>query len=99
RWEQERLVGSPGAASGVRAGYTFTDQWAPRLGVTVDPLGHGKMKSFYNYGRFFKYIPLDMAERSLSTENDWTGSLFAPEFTVTGRGEGTHVVYEFLSRD
>ena len=95
RWEQERLVGSPGAASGVRAGYTFTDQWAPRLGVTVDPLGHGKMKAFYNYGRFFEYIPLDMAERSLSTENDWTGSLFAPEFTVNGAGQRIAVVNQF----
>src|SRR5690349_21539939 len=95
RWEQERLVGSPGAASGVRASYTFTDQWAPRLGVTVDPLGHGKTIAFYNYGRFFEYIPLDMAERSLSTENDWTGSLFAPEFTINGAGERIAVVNQF----
>src|SRR6185369_5266766 len=95
RWEQERLVGSPGAASGVRAGYTFTDQWAPRLGVTVDPLGHGKTKAFYNYGRFFEYIPLDMAERSLSAEQDWTGGFFVPEFTVNGAGERIAVVNKF----
>ena len=94
RWEQERLVGSPGS-SGVRAAYTFTDQWAPRLGVTVDPLGRGKTKAFYNYGRFFEFIPLDMAERSLSTEQDWTGSLFAPEFTVNSAGERIAVVNSF----
>ena len=94
RWEQERLVGSPGA-SGVRAGYSFTDQWAPRLGVTIDPRGHGNTKVFYNYGRFFEYIPLDMAERSLSTEQDWTGSLFAPEFTVNGAGQRIAVVNQF----
>ena len=94
RWEQERLVGSPGA-SGDRVGYSFTGQWAPRLGVTVDPLGRGNTKAFYNYGRFFEYIPLDMAERSLSTEQDWTGSLFAPDFTVNGAGQRIAVVNQF----
>jgi Carboxypeptidase regulatory-like domain len=78
RWEQERLVGSPGP-TGQRIGYTFTDQWAPRIGVTVDPLGRGKTKAYYNYGRFFEYIPLDLAERSLSAEKDWIGATFAPE--------------------
>jgi len=83
RWEQERLIGSPGP-TGARVGYTFTDQWAPRLGVTVDPLGKGKTKAFYNYGRFFEFIPLDMAERSLSAEQDWLGALYIPEFTTVG---------------
>ena len=86
RWEQERLIGSPGP-SGNRVAYTFTDQWAPRLGVTVDPLGHGKTKAFYNYGRFFEYIPLDLAERSLSAEKDWVGALFAPDFTTNAAGQ------------
>jgi hypothetical protein len=84
RWEQERLVGSPALSNNKRIGYTFTDQWAPRLGVTVDPLGHGKTKAFYNYGRFFEFIPLDLAERSLSAEQDWIGALFAPEFVTVG---------------
>jgi hypothetical protein len=83
RWEQERLVGSPGP-TGQRIGYTFTDQWAPRLGVTVDPLGRGKTKAFYNFGHFFEYIPLDLAERSLSAEKDWIGGWFVPEFTTVG---------------
>jgi hypothetical protein len=94
RWEQERLVGSPGP-SGNRVGYTFTDQWAPRLGVTVDPFGKGKTKAFYNYGRFFEFIPLDMAERSLSTEQDWTGGLFLPEFTTNGAGQRIAVINSF----
>ena len=93
RWEQERLTGSPGP-SGFRASYTFTGQWAPRLGVTVDPLGKGKTKAFYNFGRFFEYLPLDMAERSLSAEQDWTGSLFIPEFTIVD-GRRVAVVNEF----
>jgi hypothetical protein len=83
RWEQERLVGNPGR-SGQRIAYTFTDQWAPRLGVTVDPFGRGKAKAFYNYGRFFEYIPLDLAERSLSAEQDFTNAYFMPQFVTVG---------------
>jgi hypothetical protein len=79
RGEQERIVGNPGT-SGKRIGYSFTDQWAPRLGVTIDPIGKGNTKIFYNFGRFFEYIPLDLSERSLSAEKDFTGGRFAPEF-------------------
>ena len=94
RWEQERLNGSPGS-TGTRIHYTLTDNWAPRLGVTVDPLGHGKTKAFYNYGRFFEYLPLDLAERSLSAEKDWTGSLFIPEFTTNASGQRIAVINQF----
>ena len=83
RNEQERLIGSPDA-TGTRSGYSFTGQWAPRIGVTVDPLGKGKTKAYYNFGRFFEYIPLDLAERSLSSEQDWRSAEFFPEFTGTG---------------
>ncbi|HEX6719039.1 MAG TPA: carboxypeptidase regulatory-like domain-containing protein [Pyrinomonadaceae bacterium] len=94
RWEQEKLTGSPGP-SGARVHYSLTDNWAPRLGVTVDPLGRGKTKAFYNYGRFFEYLPLDLAERSLSSEKDWTGSLFVPEFTTNGSGQRIAVINQF----
>ncbi len=80
RWEEERMTGSPSAA-GNRVSYTFTGQYAPRVGVTVDPFGKGRMKAYYNFGRFFEYLPLDLAERSLSAEQDFTGGRFAPEFT------------------
>jgi hypothetical protein len=94
RWEQEKLIGSPGP-SGNRVHYTLTDQWAPRLGVTIDPVGRGKTKAFYNYGRFFEYLPLDLAERSLSAEKDWTGGLFIPDFTVNGAGQRIAVINQF----
>jgi hypothetical protein len=81
RWEQERLVGAPGV-TGERLNFTFTGQWSPRFGVTVDPFGKGKTKAFYNFGRFHEYIPLDLAERSLSTEKNFTGARYAPDFTI-----------------
>jgi hypothetical protein len=82
RTEQERVIGSPNSVTGQRYAYSFTDQWAPRIGVTVDPTGAGKMKVYYNFGRFFDYLPLDAAERSLSQEFDFTGFRFAPAFTI-----------------
>lgn len=86
RTEQERLIGSPGAVSNNRIAYSFTGQWAPRLGVTVDPVGRGKTKLSYNFGRFFEYIPLDLAERGLSNELG-TGLLhFAPDFFIDAAG-------------
>jgi hypothetical protein len=84
RHEQERLIGNPGA-DGNRIGYSFTGAWAPRLGATVDPFGKGRTKVYYNFGRFFEYIPLDLAERSLSAETDFRNGRFAPDFeTVNG---------------
>lgn len=82
RGEQERIVGNPGS-TGKRVAYSFTGQWAPRLGVTFDPMGKGKTKFSYNFARYFEYLPLDLAERSLSSEKDFTGARFAPQF-VTG---------------
>jgi hypothetical protein len=81
RWEEEKMIGSPGP-SGFRAHYTFTDNWSPRVGLTVDPFGKGKTKFFYNFGRFVEYFPLDAGERSLSAEKDFTGARVAPAYTL-----------------
>jgi hypothetical protein len=85
RNEQERLIGSPDDA-GNKLAYSFTGNWAPRIGVTVDPLGQGKSKAYYNFGRFFEYIPLDLAERSLSSEQSFRNAEFIPDFFIDGLG-------------
>jgi len=83
RWEQERILGTPNAQqSGKQLAYSFTGQWSPRFGVTLDPFGRGKTKAYYNFGRFHEYIPLNLAERSLSVEQAFLGALFIPEFTT-----------------
>ena len=93
RWETETMFGT--VQNGGRSHYALTDNWAPRLGVTVDPTGKGKMKAYYNFGRFFEYLPLDLAERSLSSEQDWTGGLFLPDFTVNGAGQRIATINPF----
>jgi hypothetical protein len=94
RWEQERLIGSPGLTDQLK--YSFTGQWSPRFGVTVDPTGAGKMKAYYNFGRFHEYIPLDLAERSLSTEKSFIGARYAPDFTIVN-GQPRAVINNFGS--
>ncbi len=75
RWEQETMYGDP---SCVESGdplsgtptcfYAFTGNWAPRLGVVVDPLGNRKSKAYLSFGRIFERIPLDLAQRSFGSE-------------------------------
>jgi hypothetical protein len=59
--------------------YTFTGNWAPRIGFTIDPKGQGKTKIFANYGVVFEKIPLDLAIRSLSVESSYIGMRFRPD--------------------
>ncbi|MBO0721961.1 MAG: hypothetical protein J2P41_14145, partial [Blastocatellia bacterium] len=85
RWEQERMVGSPGI-TGDRLNYVFSGNWSPRFGVTVDPFGKGKTKFYYNFGRFHEYIPLDLAERSLSAESDFRNGWYIPNYFIDAQG-------------
>ncbi len=71
RWEQWRMVGTD-------SGYTFTDNWSPRIGIAVDPFGDRKTKIFGNYARYDYQTPLDAAIRSLSAEKDILGVNLAP---------------------
>ena len=77
RWEQQHLQGDTLA-------YTFKDNWSPRLGVSIDPTGDKKTKIYANFGRYDYAIPLDLAERSLSNELDFTSAWFAPAYTNVG---------------
>jgi hypothetical protein len=72
RWEQQQMIGS-------LEKYTFTDNWSPRIGISIDPWGNRKTKIFANFGRYNETIPLDMAIRSLSAENDTAALIFLPE--------------------
>jgi hypothetical protein len=45
---------------------SLADQLSPRLGVVWDPTQQGRSKLFANYSRYYEYIPLDIADRSLS---------------------------------
>jgi hypothetical protein len=72
RWEQWKMQGT-------FSGYTFTDNWAPRVGVAIDPFGDRKTKIYGNFGRYNYQTPLDASIRSLSAERDILSLAFAPQ--------------------
>lgn len=74
RWEQWRMTGGSGST------YTMNDNWAPRLGISIDPFGDRKTKLYANFGRYNYQTPLDAAIRNLSAESDLQKLAFAPDF-------------------
>ena len=50
-------------------GLSLNNNWAPRLGVSWDPLGNGKSKIYGFWGRFYEAIPLDMNIRAINGED------------------------------
>lgn len=88
RWEQQRLTGEA-------THYTFTDNWSPRIGFAIDPIGDRKTKIFGNFGRYAYGIPLDLAERSLTNELDLFGLRVAPDFTIDASGNRVVRLNEF----
>ena len=67
RFEQQALLGNTQS-------YSFAHNWAPRLGIIIDPMNDRKTKIFASAGRFFEKIPLDIAVRELSVETQLTGA-------------------------
>jgi hypothetical protein len=69
RFEEQQMSGNGEA-------YVFAHNWAPRVGVIVDPTGRRKSKFFANWGRFFEKIPSDIAIRSFSFEQSVLGQYY-----------------------
>ena len=79
RWEQENMNGPATCVESVNVPtchYAFTGNWAPRLGVTVDPMGNRKSKAYLHFGRIFERIPLDLAQRSLGSEASYLTMIY-----------------------
>jgi hypothetical protein len=49
-------------------GLSLPNEWSPRIGVIYDPTQSGHAKIYANYARFYESVPLDAADRSLSSE-------------------------------
>ncbi len=59
---------TPGSSSYSPNEYTFSGNWAPRVGVSWDVLGNGKSRAWLNLARYFERVPNDLAVRAFSSE-------------------------------
>ena len=66
RYENETMSGT------IVKDFKLENNWAPRIGATLDLTGDGKTKLFGNYGIFFARIPNDLAARALSADDGFT---------------------------
>ncbi len=88
RWEQQYVQGTFNPTAGSTSNYTWVGNWSPRIGVVVDPWGDRKTKVYVNFGRYNYAIPLDMAIRSLSNEEDVLSFQFTPHWVGEPAGGG-----------
>lgn len=63
RWEQQKMLDRNGVTAA-----NLKKNWAPRLGAIYDPTGDGKTKLYFNWGRFYEAIPMDMGIRAFGGE-------------------------------
>lgn len=88
RWEQQRMQGTPytdfRTGQAFHTHYVYNDNWSPRLGLAIDPMGDKRTKIYGNFARTSYAIPLDMAIRSLSNELDFPTSYWAPVSDASG---------------
>ena len=75
RWEQQRLTGTAAHAF-------FNDQWSPRFGFIVSPNPNSKI--YVDFDRLAFVLPLDMAVRELSSEDDNVNEYWAPAADSSG---------------
>jgi hypothetical protein len=68
RYEQEKMVGTIVDCSTPDNCFQLKNNWAPRIGVTFDPLADHRTKIFGSYGRFYARVPNDLAARALSAD-------------------------------
>lgn len=61
RWDRQKL-------EGLFEDFTWDENFAPRIGGTVDLLGDGRVKVSGNFGRYYAKIPNDIAVRSLGAD-------------------------------
>lgn len=69
RWEEQQMNGNLNT-------YSFTGNWAPRLGFIIDPFGTRKTKVYASWGRFFEKVPQDLSIRSMSMESTYNNGYF-----------------------
>jgi hypothetical protein len=76
RWEGQELYASDGSRQ-----IDIKDNWAPRVGIVYDftqlTSRPGRGKVFFNYGRFYQSIPLNLNDRQFTAEGLYSSGFSA----------------------
>lgn len=64
RYDTQQLYDATG-----KLGMALNNMWSPRVGVIFDPTQQGRSKLFANFARYYQSMPLNIADRALSGEN------------------------------
>ncbi|WNG49913.1 TonB-dependent receptor [Archangium minus] len=78
RYDVQSLYGGENLA------FVLGNQWSPRVGVIVDPLGNGQMKVYANYARYYEQVPLNLVDRQFPGESRYNTNRVA----ANAAGEG-----------
>ena len=73
RWERQELLSRTGTVA-----IDLKKNWAPRLGVVWDINGDGRSKAYFNYGRFYENVPMNMNIRAFGGETTVLSYNFSP---------------------
>jgi hypothetical protein len=76
----------------VSQSYTFSDVYAPRLGLTWDVTGDGRTKLYLAASRYFERVPNDLAVRALSNEIGNTSYRFGAYDLATGTPSNSYYI-------
>lgn len=66
RYETQQLFASDGSL-----GMTLNNMLSPRVGVIYDFTQQGRSKLYANFSRYFESVPMDIADRALTGENQY----------------------------
>lgn len=66
RYENQQLFSGDGSL-----GLTLNNMISPRVGVIYDFTQQGRSKLFANYSRYYEALPIDIADRALTGENQY----------------------------
>ena len=69
RWEIQEVFGTDGSRQ-----IFLWDNIAPRVGLAWDPTRKGRSKVYFNYGRFYQTVPMDINDRAFSGEGLLAGT-------------------------
>ena len=80
RYETQQLFTGDG-----KLGLTLNNMLSPRVGLIYDFTQQGRSKLFANFSRFYESMPIDIADRSLTGENQYSFQHYAAA-TATRKG-------------